>query len=162
MQLGHSGRKASVKSAMHDWAPLGPDDAARGKPPWVGVSPSPLPAAPGKHIPKEMDTDDMRIVIDAFKEATRRTADAGFEILEIRRPRLSPASVLVTTFQFKNGQLRRRFRGRMRFVLEVTEAVRDAWPKDLPLFFRVSSVDGKGGVWNMDDTELSKAVKNVA
>lgn len=161
MQLGHSGRKASVKSAMHDWAPLGPDDAARGKPPWVGVSPSPLPAAPGKHIPKEMDADDMRIVIDAFKEATRRTADAGFEILEIHGAHgyllhqfLSPLSNLRTDSY--GGDLE----GRMRFVLEVTEAVRDAWPKDLPLFFRVSSVDGKGGVWNMDDTvELAKAVK---
>jgi 2,4-dienoyl-CoA reductase-like NADH-dependent reductase (Old Yellow Enzyme family) len=40
----------------------------------------------------------------------------------------------------------------MRFALELIEAVRAAWPKDRPLFFRASCVDGKGGAWNLDDT----------
>jgi 2,4-dienoyl-CoA reductase-like NADH-dependent reductase (Old Yellow Enzyme family) len=40
----------------------------------------------------------------------------------------------------------------MRFALEVAETVRAAWPKDKPLFFRVSAVDGKGGLWGLDDT----------
>jgi 2,4-dienoyl-CoA reductase-like NADH-dependent reductase (Old Yellow Enzyme family) len=41
---------------------------------------------------------------------------------------------------------------RMRFALEVAETVRAAWPQDKPLFFRVSAVDGKGGLWGLDDT----------
>ena len=41
---------------------------------------------------------------------------------------------------------------RMRFALEVAETVRAAWPQDRPLFFRVSAVDGKGGLWGLDDT----------
>src|SRR5690606_36103692 len=50
--------------------------------------------------------------------------------------------------------------GRMRFALEVTEAVRAAWPADKPLFFRVSSVDGLDGGWQLEDTvELAKALK---
>ena len=40
----------------------------------------------------------------------------------------------------------------MRFALEVAEVVRAAWPADRPLFFRVSAVDGQGGIWNLDDT----------
>jgi 2,4-dienoyl-CoA reductase-like NADH-dependent reductase (Old Yellow Enzyme family) len=160
MQLGHSGRKASVKSAMNDWEPLGPEDAALGSPPWTGVSPSPLRAAPGKHIPKEMDGDDIRQVIAAFVEATRRTADAGFEILEIHGAHgyllhqfLSPLSNL------RNDGYGGDRNGRMRFVLELTEAVRDAWPNELPLFFRVSSIDGKGGAWDIEDTvALSSAL----
>jgi 2,4-dienoyl-CoA reductase-like NADH-dependent reductase (Old Yellow Enzyme family) len=40
----------------------------------------------------------------------------------------------------------------MRFALEVAETVRAAWPQDRPLFFRVSAVDGKGGLWGLDDT----------
>jgi 2,4-dienoyl-CoA reductase-like NADH-dependent reductase (Old Yellow Enzyme family) len=40
----------------------------------------------------------------------------------------------------------------MRFALEVAETVRAAWPQDRPLFFRVSAVDGKGGMWGLDDT----------
>jgi 2,4-dienoyl-CoA reductase-like NADH-dependent reductase (Old Yellow Enzyme family) len=49
----------------------------------------------------------------------------------------------------------------MRYALEVAEVVRDAWPQDKPLFFRVSSVDGQGGIWNLDDTvALSKELKD--
>jgi 2,4-dienoyl-CoA reductase-like NADH-dependent reductase (Old Yellow Enzyme family) len=40
----------------------------------------------------------------------------------------------------------------MRFGLELIEAVRAAWPKDRPLFFRASCVDGKGGAWDIGDT----------
>ncbi len=50
--------------------------------------------------------------------------------------------------------------GRMRFALELVEAVRAAWPADKPLFFRCSVVDGKGGHWDMDDTVvLAKELK---
>lgn len=153
MQLGHSGRKASVKSAMNDWTPLGPDDAEAGRPPWQGVSPSALPAAPGKHIPKAMDREDIDTVIEAFAAATRRTAEADFQILEIHGAHgyllhqfLSPLSNL------RSDEYGGSRANRMRFCLEVAEAVREAWPADRPLFYRVSSVDGAGGVWNMDDT----------
>ncbi|MEC7301189.1 MAG: hypothetical protein VXV97_01285 [Pseudomonadota bacterium] len=51
--------------------------------------------------------------------------------------------------------------GRMRFALEVAEVVRDAWPQDKPLFFRVSAVDGEGGIWSLEDTvALSKELKD--
>ena len=51
-------------------------------------------------------------------------------------------------------------RGACGFALEVAEVTRDAWPADKPVFFRVSCVDGKGGIWGLDDTvELSKALK---
>jgi 2,4-dienoyl-CoA reductase-like NADH-dependent reductase (Old Yellow Enzyme family) len=42
--------------------------------------------------------------------------------------------------------------GRMRFGLEVVEAVRAAWPKELPLFFRISAIDGPSGGWALDDS----------
>ena len=52
----------------------------------------------------------------------------------------------------------RRFANRMRFALELTDAIRDAWPDDKPLFFRVSATDDMG--WTLDDTvELSRALK---
>jgi len=160
MQLGHSGRKASVKSAMNDWAPLDAGDADNGQPPWQGVSPSALPAAPGKHIPKAMDREDMDTVIQAFVDATRRTHEAGFKVLEIHGAHgyllhqfLSPFSNLRSDDYGGNRSKR------MRFCLEVTEAVRAAWPRSLPLFYRVSAIDGPGGAWNMDDTvELSRAL----
>ena len=48
----------------------------------------------------------------------------------------------------------------MRFALEIAEVTRNAWPSDKPVFFRVSCVDGKGGIWGLEDTvELAKALK---
>lgn len=160
IQLGHSGRKASVHSAVRDWKPLAPEDAKDGLAPWQGVSPSPLPDAPGKHIPKEMDRDDIRTVLDAWREAVRRSEDAGYEFLEIHGAHgylihqfLSPASNRRTDAY--GGDLQ----GRMRFALEVAEVVRAAWP-DKPLSWRASCVDGQGGRWKLEDTiELAKALK---
>lgn len=48
----------------------------------------------------------------------------------------------------------------MRFALEIAESVRSVWPQDKPVFFRVSCVDGRGGIWNLDDTVvLAQALK---
>ena len=50
----------------------------------------------------------------------------------------------------------------MRLALEVSEAVRAVWPDDLPLFFRVSAVDGSADGWKIEDTvHLAKALKAV-
>jgi 2,4-dienoyl-CoA reductase-like NADH-dependent reductase (Old Yellow Enzyme family) len=160
IQLGHSGRKASVHSAVRDWKPLAEADAADGLAPWQGVSSSPLPDAPGKHIPKEMDRDDIRTVLDAWREAVRRSEDAGYDFLEIHGAHgylihqfLSPCSNKRTDAY--GGDLQ----GRMRFALEVAEVVRAAWP-DKPLSWRASCVDGQGGRWKLEDTiELAKALK---
>ena len=99
IQLGHSGRKASVKNALHDWAPLEESDAGLGTPPWQGVAPSALPAAPGKHVPKAMDRHDIDVVINAFAAATSRAADAGFRLLEIHGAHGYAASVPVPAHQ---------------------------------------------------------------
>ena len=153
IQLGHSGRKASVKSAMQDWAPLTEADAREGQPPWQGVAPSALPAGPGKHVPREMDRDDIRAVIDAFRAATRRALEAEFEVLEIHGAHgyllhqfLSPISNRRTDAYGGDRE------ARMRFPLEVAEAVRAAWPAELPLFYRVSAIDGAGGAWSLNDS----------
>lgn len=153
IQLGHSGRKASVKSAMSDWAPLTNADARKGMPPWQGIAPSALPSGPGRHVPKEMTQDDIRTVIHAYREATRRAMDAEFDILEIHGAHgyllhqfLSPISNRRTDGYGGDRE------GRMRFPLEVAETVRAAWPDDRPLFYRVSAIDGPGGAWTLDDT----------
>lgn len=161
MQLGHAGRKASCHTATEDWRPLTDDDAKDGWAPWQGLAPSALDQLPRRFIPKAMDTDDIKTVLDAWREATRRTMDAGYDILEIHGAHgylihqfLSPVS------NHRNDAYGGDRAGRMRFALEVAEVVRDAWPADKPLFFRVSSVDGEGGMWDLDDTvALSKELK---
>ncbi|MEC8372684.1 MAG: NADH:flavin oxidoreductase/NADH oxidase [Pseudomonadota bacterium] len=162
IQLGHAGRKASCHTATEDWRPLEDKDAADGMPPWQGLAPSALDQLPRRVIPKAMDQNDIRTVLDAWREATRRSMDAGYDILEIHGAHgylihqfLSPVS------NHRNDAYGGDRAGRMRFALEVAEVVRDAWPQDKPLFFRVSAVDGEGGIWSLEDTvALSKELKD--
>lgn len=161
MQLGHAGRKASCGPPWTNFKPLTEEDARQGKTPWHGVSASPIPAREGALTPVELTVDEIRRVIAAWREATLRTLEAGFDIVEIH----GAHGYLI--HQFLSPLANRRtdayggdLAGRMRFALEVTEAVRAAWPGDKPLFFRVSAVDGDGGAWRIDDTvELAKALK---
>ena len=89
----------------------------------------------------------------AFRDAAKRATDAGYDICEIHGAHgylihqfLSPVSNRRTDAYGGSRE------NRMRFALEVAETVRAAWPQDRPLFFRVSAVDGKGGLWGLDDT----------
>jgi 2,4-dienoyl-CoA reductase-like NADH-dependent reductase (Old Yellow Enzyme family) len=100
-----------------------------------------------------MDEAHIRQVIAAHVAACRRSLDAGFDICEIH----GAHGYIIQ--QFLSPITNRRqdgyggdLPGRMRFCLELIEAVRAAWPADRPLFFRASCVDGKGGAWELDDT----------
>jgi 2,4-dienoyl-CoA reductase-like NADH-dependent reductase (Old Yellow Enzyme family) len=153
IQLGHAGRKVATKPPWDGFAPLTDDDAREGKPPWRGLAPSPIPFRPGAPVPIEMDHDDIRQVIAAHVAAAKRACDAGFDICEIHGAHgyiiqqfLSPVT------NRRNDAYGGDLPGRMRFCLELIEAVRAAWPSDRPLFFRASCVDGTGGGWELDDT----------
>jgi len=157
IQLGHCGRRASQHGPLKDRATL--TEAER---PWQGVAPSALPPTPDGAIPRAMDADDIRETIASWREATQRSVDAGYDICEIHGAHgylihqfLSPVSNKRTDAY--GGDLA----GRMRFALEVVDAVRDVWPKDRPLFFRTSAVEGPGGVWGIDETlALVRALKD--
>ena len=153
IQLGHAGRKASCHTAMEAWRPLEDRDAEDGFPPWQGLAPSALDQLPRRYTPRAMDRDDIRTVLDAWREAVRRSLEAGYDICEIHGAHgylihqfLSPVS------NQRNDAYGGDREGRMRFALEVAEVVRAAWPAEKPLFFRVSSIDGKGGIWDLEDT----------
>ncbi len=161
MQIGHSGRKASCGPPWTNFKPLSDADAGAGMAPWRGVSPSALPHRDDAQVPHELSAAEIREVISAWREAALRTLDAGFDIVEIHGAHgylihqfLSPLANKRTDGY--GGDLQ----GRMRFALELTEAVRAVWPKDKPLWFRVSAVDGDGGAWSMDDTvQLARELK---
>ena len=161
IQLGHSGRKASCHTAIADWRPLCDEDAKDGMAPWQGLAPSALDQLPRRFIPKEMDRDDIRMVLNAFRESTLRSIDAGYEIVEVHGAHgylihqfLSPVS------NHRTDAYGGDIQGRMRFALEVAETVYDAWPKDKPIFYRISAVDGEGGKWTLEDSViLSRELK---
>ncbi|WP_206735543.1 NADH:flavin oxidoreductase/NADH oxidase [Roseovarius sp. A46] len=153
IQLGHAGAKASAHGAMRDWAKLRPEDAADGLPPWPAISPSGIATSRDGPDPDALDATGIESVICAWGAAAARAARAGFEVLEIH----SAHGYLIQ--QFLSEVTNRRTddwggtrENRMRFALAVTHEVRRNWPAHLPLFFRVSAVDGKGGLWDLDDT----------
>jgi 2,4-dienoyl-CoA reductase-like NADH-dependent reductase (Old Yellow Enzyme family) len=153
IQLGHAGRKVATRAPWDGFAPLGEADAAAGRPPWAGIAPSPVPFRAGALVPREMDADDIARVIALHVEAAKRSLDAGFDVIEIHGAHgyiiqqfLSP--IVNHRRDAYGGDLA----GRMRFGLELVEAVRAAWPADRPLFFRASCVDGALGGWSLEDT----------
>ena len=161
LQIGHAGRKASMQRPWFGNGPLNEADRARGDLPWPIVGPSALPVAEGWLVPEPLRLPQIQTLVEDFAAAARRALAAGYQALEIHGAHgyliqsfLSPIANKRTDAY--GGDLK----GRMRLALEVTEAVRGAWPAELPLFFRVSAVDGVDGGWALDDTvALAKALQ---
>ena len=153
IQIAHAGRKGSMQRPWFGNGPLTADDLARGEKSWDTVAPTTEPMAPGYIVPRQLSTSDLATLKGHWADAAERALEAGFEILEIHNAHgylihqfLSPLS------NTRNDAYGGDFAGRTRFPLEVAEAVRAVWPKDKPLFLRVSAVDGLDGGWSMDDT----------
>lgn len=162
IQLGHSGRKGSVHDAIKDWAPLIPEDAADGREPWTAIAPSAVPQTPDHPVPRAMSETDIADVIQAFVDAAIRSEQAGYDILEIHGAHgylihqfLSPMT------NKRNDGYGGTLENRMRFAVDIARAVRAAWPESKPLFFRLSAIDGPGGMWGIEDSiALGRALKD--
>ncbi|MCG6207842.1 NADH:flavin oxidoreductase/NADH oxidase [Rhodopseudomonas sp. HC1] len=161
IQLAHAGRKASMQRPWYGNAALTEDDRARGDQPWPIVAPSPVPMEDGWLTPQELSEDELEHLLDAWRAATLRAVEAGFEMLEVHCAHgyllhsfLSPLSNMRTD-QYGGDRA-----GRMRFPLQVIETVRAAWPDTLPLSVRVSSVDGvEGGIELADSVVFAREAK---
>ena len=150
IQLGHAGRKASHRRPWSGRGYCGPDE--RG---WTSIGAS-ANSYEGIAPPAvAMDDRDLTEVRQAFAAATARAARAGFDVVEMHAAHgyllssfLSPLSNERTDAY--GGSLENR----MRFPLEVFDAMRAAWPDDKPLGVRFSGTDwaDERGGWNEDDT----------
>ena len=163
IQLGHAGRKAGMQRPWFGNGPLNEADTARGDMGWTPLGPMAQPVAEGWPVPTEMSREQIGELIADFVSAARRALEAGYKIAEIHGAHgyllhsfLSPLSN--TRTDKYGGSLE----GRMRLALEITQAVRDAWPDTLPLFFRTSAVDGVPEGWSLEDTvTLARALKTI-
>ncbi|MDG9706905.1 NADH:flavin oxidoreductase/NADH oxidase [Streptomyces sp. DH10] len=149
IQLAHAGRKASTDRPWKGGAPVGPD--AHG---WDSVAPSPLAFDDRHPVPAELTIDQIKDIVGQFAAAARRALAAGFEIAEIH----GAHGYLINEFLSPHSNHRTdayggSYENRTRFALEVVDAVREVWPQDKPLFFRVSATEwlDEGG-WTADDT----------
>ncbi|MFD9938053.1 NADH:flavin oxidoreductase/NADH oxidase [Streptomyces massasporeus] len=149
IQLAHAGRKASTDRPWKGGAPVGPD--AHG---WDSVAPSPLAFDDRHPVPAELTIDQIQDVVRQFAAAARRALAAGFEVAEIH----GAHGYLINEFLSPHSNHRTdayggSYENRTRFALEVVDAVREVWPDDKPLFFRVSATDWlEDGGWTADDT----------
>ena len=164
VQLAHAGRKASERRPWHGESPLNDEDIAlRGEAPWDAIAPSPLPYGDGWPAPREMTLGDITSAVAAFRDAAARTLAAGFKVIEVYAAHgflihefYSPASN-ARTDAYGGG-----VEGRMRFAIEVAEAIREVWPEGLPLIFRLSATDWLDDGWSVDDTiTLARRLKAV-
>jgi 2,4-dienoyl-CoA reductase-like NADH-dependent reductase (Old Yellow Enzyme family) len=153
IQLAHAGAKASSLRPWDGSGPVTPENARPGEEPWTTVSASAVPAGAGWPTPHALTVDELAEVRDAFVAATLRSLTAGFDVVEIHAAHgyllnqfLSPLS------NHREDEYGGSREARMRFPLEVVEAVRAAWPEDKPLFVRVSSVDASRDGVTVEDT----------
>ncbi|MER3489977.1 MAG: NADPH dehydrogenase NamA [Meiothermus sp.] len=144
VQLAHAGRKAGTARPWEGGRPLHA---------WTPVAPSALAFQEGWPVPQALDQAGLEQVRQAFQKAARRAKQAGFQVIELHMAHgyllhsfLSPLSNLRTD-QYGGSR-----ENRMRFPLEVVEAVREVWPPELPLLVRVSATDWAAGGWTIDDT----------
>ena len=162
IQLAHAGRKASTHRALDNTRPYTADDAAGGLTSWTPVGPTTEPTGPGANVPHQLDVEEIGTIVRAFADAARRADEAGFNIVEIHAAHgYLIASFLSPISNTRNDAYGGDRAGRMRFLLEITRAVRAALPENKPLFVRVSALDGAGG-WSLDDTvALAQELKSL-
>ncbi|TWR90036.1 NADH:flavin oxidoreductase/NADH oxidase [Pseudomonas saxonica] len=159
IQLAHAGRKAST---YRPW--LGKHGSVKEEEGgWVPVGPSPIAFDPRHTVPTQLDESQINDLVQAFADAAKRALEAGFSVVEVHAAHgyllhqfLSPLS------NQRLDQYGGSFENRIRLVLQVTEAVREVWPEELPVFVRVSATDWVEDGWNPDETvELARRLKGL-
>lgn len=148
IQLAHAGRKGSSEVPWRGGMLIPPEQGG-----WRPVAPSALPQHPQEAAPVALDRAGITRIRNAFVEAARRALRLGFDALELHSAHgyllhefLSPIS------NQRDDEYGRTRENRMRFPLEVFEAVRVAWPADKPLGVRISSTDWVDGGWDLENS----------
>ena len=159
MQVAHAGRKASTR---RPWEAQGTVPESEGG--WTKVvAPSALAFGETYPMPQALTIDGIQEVVVAFAAAARRACQAGFRVLEIHAAHgylihefLSPLS------NRREDNYGGSFENRTRLCREVVTAVRSAWPKELPLFLRISATDWIDGGWDIDESvKLAAELKQM-
>jgi anthraniloyl-CoA monooxygenase len=155
LQLAHAGRKGSTR-LMWEGIDEPLDDGN-----WPLIAPSPLPYFPHSQIPKAMDRGDMDMVLRDFVRGATLADEAGFDIVELHFAHGYLLSTFITPLtNRRDDEYGGSLENRMRFPLEVFDAVRAAWPRAKPLSVRVSATDWMpGGFDGPDAVAVSRMLK---
>ncbi len=158
IQLAHAGRKASTEAPWHGRRAVDPSDGG-----WQPVGPSAVPFDNASLPPIELSISEIHEITRAFEDAAKRALEAGFDVIELHGAHgylihefLSPLS------NRRSDEYGGSFRNRIRFAVEVIEAVRKVLPSSTALFLRISATDWVEGAWNLDESvELARCVRKL-
>src|SRR5437763_15089488 len=159
MQWGHAGRKASTR---RPWEGQGASPESEGG--WKKVvAPSALAFADNYPMPQALTTEGVQEVVAGFAAAARRACQAGFRVIEIHAAHgylihefLSPVS------NKREDDYGGSFENRIRLCRYIVAAVRSAWPKELPLFVRISATDWIDGGWDIEQSmQVAAELKQI-
>ena len=139
IQLGHSGPKGSTQLGWEEMdAPLPNGN-------WEVMGPSPLPWSEANQVPKEMTRGDMDLVREQFVASAEMALRCGFDLLELHYAHGYLMSAFITPLTNRRGDAYGgSLDNRLRFPLEVFEAVRAVWPEERPISVRISACDWVG------------------
>jgi 2,4-dienoyl-CoA reductase-like NADH-dependent reductase (Old Yellow Enzyme family) len=149
IQLGHAGRKASTDKPWFGGKQIAPGEENG----WQTVAPSPVPFLDGETAPVELDEAGLARIRDAFADSAGRAARLGLAAVQLHGAHgyllhqfLSPLS------NRRTDEYGGSLENRMRFPLEVFDAVRAAFPSDRPVTMRVSATDWVDGGWDVEQS----------
>lgn len=148
IQLAHAGRKASCHVPWEGGKQI--KKSAGG---WQTVAPSAIPFYDTDDAPAALTKEAIQKCITDFKMAAVRAVKAGYKVIEIHAAHgylinefLSPLS------NHRTDEYGGSFENRIKFLLEIIDAIQTVWPTELPLFARISAIDWAEGGWSIDDS----------
>lgn len=153
LQLGHAGRKGATK-LMWDGMDRPLEEGG-----WEVFSASPLPYFPDSQVPRELDRAGMSAVRDSFVAAAERGERCGFDMLELHCAHgYLLASFISPLTNSRTDEYGGSLENRLRFPLEIFEALRAVWPKHKPMSVRISATDwADGGITGDDAVAIARA-----
>ncbi|MDA9404157.1 bifunctional salicylyl-CoA 5-hydroxylase/oxidoreductase [Bradyrhizobium sp. CCBAU 45389] len=153
LQLGHAGRKGATRLM---WDGMDRPLAEGG---WDVVSASPLPYFPDSQVPRELDRAGMNAVRDSFVAAAERGERCGFDMLELHSAHgYLLASFISPLTNSRTDEYGGSLENRLRFPLEIFEALRAVWPSHKPMSVRISATDwADGGIIGDDAVAIARA-----
>ncbi len=154
-RLGHAGRRGSTRPRSEGLdLPLGVGG-------WPLLSASPIPYLPGGAPPKAMNRSDMERVCDQYVRGAKMAEQAGFDMLELYFAHgYLLASFMSPLTNHRSDGWGGTPENRLRYPLEIIDAVRAVWPADKPLCVALSATDwARGGVTSDDAVVIARALK---
>ena len=153
LQIGHAGRKGATK-LMWDGMDRPLEEGG-----WDVISASPIPYFPDSQVPREMDRAAMDAVKAAFVAAAERGERCGFDMLELHCAHgYLLASFISPLTNNRSDEYGGSLQGRLRFPLEVFEALRAVWPAHKPMSVRISATDwAEGGITGDDAVVIARS-----